>query len=570
MAVFDFLYPAKPFPISAASGIVSFTFDDFPRSALARGGDILGRHGSAGTYYVAGRLTGEYENGQPCHSEADIALALRDGHEIGSHGYAHIRYAGLSAEQIEADLAGNERFLAGILPAPPLSFAYPFGARSTRAKSVLAERLGTARGISAGVNAGVCDLADLRANRIYADTTEHQLGALIEHAASTRSWLIFYTHDVSETPTRWGTTPALFEFAVKESIASGCRPLPIRKAFDAILRESMVIPRNGKSMGGRQTVKSPSSGADDSDPVVIAIVGYKNAGDIFQCLAALTRSTHKNFAISICENGGEAACAALIEALAGLVQFDDSPPANIDDRVDGARAGRLRAGGQPVRIYRARDNIGFAAGINVCIREIGPEPWSALWMLNPDTEPEPEALASLIECARKGSYGIVGSRLVLKATDRIQMYGDRWRPLMARGLNIGMNEPADAVPDGEGIAHSINYVSGASLFATRGCVESIGLMDERYFLYCEEVDWCFRRGYQRLGYAHNAVVYHSHGTTTGWSTSRKDRSSLSVYLDERNKLLFSRRFYPGIYPLILVITCVLTAQYLAHGSVAAN
>jgi GT2 family glycosyltransferase len=113
----------------------------------------------------------------------------------------------------------------------------------------------------------------------------------------------------------------------------------------------------------------------------------------------------------------------------------------------------------------------------------------------------------------------------------------------------------------------MNYVSGASLFATRAYIESVGLMDERYFLYCEEVDWCFRRGHRRLGYAHEAIVYHAHGTTIGSSADLKDRSSISVYLSERNKLLFTRRFYPVLYPLVVVTTLLLTLQYLKSAAV---
>src|SRR5690606_19980013 len=96
----------------------------------------------------------------------------------------------------------------------------------------------------------------------------------------------------------------------------------------------------------------------------------------------------------------------------------------------------------------------------------------------------------------------------------------------------------------------------------------IGEMDERYFLYHEEVDWCLRRGAARLGYGHDSIVYHKHGATMGSSSDRKRRSRLSVYLEERNKLLLTRRFYPAIYPVVVLTTLVLTAQYLRAGAFA--
>ncbi len=246
----------------------------------------------------------------------------------------------------------------------------------------------------------------------------------------------------------------------------------------------------------------------------------------------------------------------------------EGAPKIIDPKIAGACEGHLQPGGQMVRVYRAKDNLGYAGGINVSIRQLeAAAPWSALWILNPDTEPDPQALAALVRRAREGRYGLVSSRLVFKATGRVQSYGGRWRPLIARGFNIGMNAPRDAIPDFDAIERRMDYVSGASLFATREYVESVGPMDERYFLYCEEVDWCFRRGHRRLGYAHEALVYHSHGTTIGSSAGRGERSRISVYLDERNKLLFTRRFYPALYPLVLLTTLVLTLQYLMAGAI---
>jgi GT2 family glycosyltransferase len=129
-----------------------------------------------------------------------------------------------------------------------------------------------------------------------------------------------------------------------------------------------------------------------------------------------------------------------------------------------------------------------------------------------------------------------------------------------------LNAPLDAEPNVEEIEHAMSYVSGASLFATREYIESVGLMDERYFLYCEEVDWCFRRGSHSLGYAHGSIVYHSWGTTIGSHESRKKKSGLSVYLEERSKLLLTQRFFPARYPVVVITTLMLTLQYIRAGA----
>ena len=91
-------------------------------------------------------------------------------------------------------------------------------------------------------------------------------------------------------------------------------------------------------------------------------------------------------------------------------------------------------------------------------------------------------------------------------------------------------------------------------------------MNEDYFLYCEDVDWCMRVNPNRLRFAPEAIVYHRHGAAIGSNRIRKKRSRLSVYLDERNKLLLSRRFYPALYPVIVIVTLPLLAQYVVQGA----
>jgi peptidoglycan/xylan/chitin deacetylase (PgdA/CDA1 family) len=228
--------PVKPFHMRGTQGVISFTFDDIPRTALTVGGRILNRYGAGGTYYVSGSLTGQKEEGLDCHVLEDIKAAVRDGHEVGSHGYSHVRYSELTDFEIDEDLERNTRFLGDALgEASPISFSYPFGASRLRTKRRLASKFVTARGIRNGINRKMCDLSDLRAHPIFSgQMTEERIRQLIARASETRGWLIFYTHDLSDTPSPWGATPELFEVAVREAAGSGCRILPIRNAIGAV------------------------------------------------------------------------------------------------------------------------------------------------------------------------------------------------------------------------------------------------------------------------------------------------------------------------------------------------
>ena len=297
-------------------------------------------------------------------------------------------------------------------------------------------------------------------------------------------------------------------------------------------------------------------------PTAVSMVGFRNAGDVRQCIVKLQDGTDQNFVVLICENGGRTAFDDLVAALGPLTVTEAAPPSQ-DPAVEIVWRGRL-PGGQVVEALRATDNLGFAGGVNATITRLSTYPaWSALWVLNADTEPEPQALAALVsKAASDPSYGIVGSRLVLFGTGKIQAYGGRWRKYTARGFNIGLHRPADAPVDAGAVEREMDYVLGASMYVTRAYIEEIGGMTHDYFLYIEEVEWCLRRGRFQLGFAPGSIVHHHHGGTLGSSMSRRNRSRLSVYLDERNKHLLSRRLHPTLYPLIVFTTLLFTMQYI--------
>jgi N-acetylglucosaminyl-diphospho-decaprenol L-rhamnosyltransferase len=296
--------------------------------------------------------------------------------------------------------------------------------------------------------------------------------------------------------------------------------------------------------------------------VLVCIVSYRSANDISACVGDLQLQTHANFAIEICENGGPEAFDQLLAGIGGSgVERIAEPPAPGVRRSCSARLPT----GHLVRCHEAIENGGYAGGVNTCLRAAGQE-WDAVWILNPDTRPTPGALAALVARHREGDYGAVGARLVLSSTQRVQLYGGRWRRMIARGYNIGLNMTLEHRPDVAMVERDLDYVHGACMLVGRRFVDDVGLMDESYFLYCEEVDWCLRRGDHKLGYAHDSVVFHDHGSAIGSSLERASRSRMSVYLDERNRLVLTRRHYPLLYPITVILALALTALYLKHRS----
>lgn len=273
--------------------------------------------------------------------------------------------------------------------------------------------------------------------------------------------------------------------------------------------------------------------------VAVAIVGFRNVTDISACLDALTASTHQDFEVVICENGGREACIALDKVLP-----------------------RKLGGGQQVRLVSALGNLGFAGGVNLCLRA-SPDA-DAWWVLNPDTLPEPKALAGKVRVL-EGGCDAVGCTL-LRPDGSVQSRGGRWRRLIARGESLGIGEDATTPVNPKEIEAAQDYLNGAAMLVSRRFVEGNGLMREDYFLYCEEVEWFLRaqgRGL-KLGFSPDAFVVHAQGATTGAGRGLRNAARLPTFLESRNRLLLTRDCFPAWLPLVAACTSLWVALRYAR------
>ena len=229
----------RPARVNAARPIASITFDDFPKSAWETGGKILARHRARGTYYTAGRFCGHTEDGTIFYDERDLFALAAAGHEIACHGFGHQQTPFLSTPALAADLERNSRFLKIFLSGKkPESYAYPHGASSVRTKKFYARHFSNARGVHPGINRGRIDLAQLNAisMEMRSFSTE-KLEAAIAGAKAGNGWICFYTHDVSDSPSEYGSTPAMLELVLTRLKAAGIEILPMREALSVALAD---------------------------------------------------------------------------------------------------------------------------------------------------------------------------------------------------------------------------------------------------------------------------------------------------------------------------------------------
>jgi peptidoglycan/xylan/chitin deacetylase (PgdA/CDA1 family) len=223
------------------------SFDDVPRSATVTGAEILESRGVRGTFYVAAGLVGSPPEDPVPSLEVFRSLADR-GHEIGCHTHAHPDVAGLDPRALGEELDRNARALAAAGCPALVSFAYPYGSLSLRAKRMVGTRFASGRGIRPGVNRGRIDLALLRARSVYRTPAGGPDPARLLEGLERGGWVVLYTHDVRPDPSPFG-----------------CHPDDLRRTVDAALALGAEILPVGAAVR-RLSVPTPTSPAGGSDP----------------------------------------------------------------------------------------------------------------------------------------------------------------------------------------------------------------------------------------------------------------------------------------------------------------
>jgi|HubBroStandDraft_1064217.scaffolds.fasta_scaffold10376_4 peptidoglycan/xylan/chitin deacetylase (PgdA/CDA1 family) len=219
--------------LSGNSGpIVSFTFDDFPRTAYSVGGRILEKAGARGTYYVAAGLMNISNDLGDLFVADDLHSLVEGGHELGTQTFHHSSARELSLAVFVDDVHQGMKAMEQMGVCNSTNFAYPYGHATLRSKKNLGPVFTSSRSVIPGLNGPEVDLNLLLANRLYGDIDQSPLiEDLILQNEKQRSWLIFYTHDVRPNPSEYGCTPALMEYAVARAARGGSRILTVRQAL---------------------------------------------------------------------------------------------------------------------------------------------------------------------------------------------------------------------------------------------------------------------------------------------------------------------------------------------------
>ena len=204
-----------------------------------------------------------------------------------------------------------------------------------------------------------------------------------------------------------------------------------------------------------------------------------------------------------------------------------------------------------ISIIQSPENLGFAKGINYILRPLLRAGTDYIWLLNNDAIAAGATLASLLEMMYSDdSLGFVGSAILDgRNTDLVQCCGVRYYKWLGVAKMQWKDRLWKTLDKAEVSNNRTDFQHGASLLVRASILESVGLLDEHFFLYSEEHDWQERA--EKLGYRNklcvDSVVYHK------GSMSTDSRKYLFFYHYCKSSVLFSRKHHPGITALVATI-----------------
>lgn len=218
----------KVLEINDTGPIVSFSFDDFPKSAKTNGAKILDNYGIKGTFYAAlskmGKITNEEPFNEPYFNEQDILELDQNGHEIGCHTYDHFNAENVSFIDYRNSILKNQKTFSNYFPNKNLNtFSYPFGGVTLRSSKLVGNLFLSARTIWSGINKGNIELSLLKGNQLSENRNINDCKKLIDKNRIEGGWLIFVLHDVKDNPSRFGCTPDDFNSLVTYALESGAK-----------------------------------------------------------------------------------------------------------------------------------------------------------------------------------------------------------------------------------------------------------------------------------------------------------------------------------------------------------
>lgn len=275
--------------------------------------------------------------------------------------------------------------------------------------------------------------------------------------------------------------------------------------------------------------------------IAVILVNYNNYSDTVSCIESLWKTGYEKQDIYLVDNQ------STDKSFECLLVWMKRRVADTKEEVvkNVALASRAFAG-LNLNLILANQNKGFAAGCNLGIKVATEKgKYDFYWLLNNDTEVSQniyETINSFYYTNYNDKLGILGTKLrYWNQRDKIQAVGGIYNKRFALTKHIGEGEVDKGQYDFYD-SRNIDYFVGASVLIRRDVTEKVGLLNENFFLYFEELDYFIRasRFYDKA-LIPEAIVFHKEGASIN---GRERKSKISDYYGLRNRLVFTRMYFP--------------------------
>ena len=280
--------------------------------------------------------------------------------------------------------------------------------------------------------------------------------------------------------------------------------------------------------------------------LAVVLVNWNGWQDTIACLDSLLPTLAVDSRVLVCDN------ASSDQSLLHLTRWAQNKLGATGFAVQN-RATAEQGGSPhdpPLILIDTHANLGFAGGNNVGIRYALAAGFDYVWLLNNDTVVDERTAPALIQRMQADPrIGMCGSTMFYFDQPKIVqcLAGSAFDFTNAIGQPIGFGKPFDPSTSIDSVETQLAHISGASMMVSRAFLETVGLMDEGYFLYFEEIDWAIRaKGRFVMGWAPLSFVWHKEGGSIG-SSHRSRPSNTSLAYICANRLRFTRRRVPACY-----------------------
>ena len=186
-----------------------------------------------------------------------------------------------------------------------------------------------------------------------------------------------------------------------------------------------------------------------------------------------------------------------------------------------------------IYLIESDKNGGFSYGNNLGIKYALDNDYQNIILLNNDTVVTKDCFDKMVDLSDDKEIGIIGNKVLYYDTDKIYSYGGSIN--LNRGTAIlGYNQDNNKELNDQ----YVSFISGCCMLIKREVFDKIGLLNEDYFMYYEDVDFCLNASkYFKLKVINDSVIYHKVSASTGG-----EENPFAIKYNTRNRIIFMNKY----------------------------